>query len=47
MRETATAPAVRTVDGLELPAAGTWSINGSHSSVNFKVKHLGLAKTRQ
>ena len=31
---------------LELPAAGTWRIDASHSSVNFKVKHLGLAKTR-
>ena len=31
---------------MELPAAGTWSIDVSHSSVNFKVKHLGLAKTR-
>jgi polyisoprenoid-binding protein YceI len=28
------------------PAAGTWTIAASHSSVNFKVKHLGLAKTR-
>ena len=46
MRDTATAPAVRTVDGLELPAGGTWSIDASHSSVNFKVKHLGLAETR-
>jgi polyisoprenoid-binding protein YceI len=46
MSDTATAPPVRTVDGVELPAAGTWSIDASHSSVNFKVKHLGLAKTR-
>jgi len=30
----------------QLPAAGTWTIDPSHSSVNFKVKHLGLAKTR-
>ena len=43
---TTTATAVRTVDGIELPAAGTWAIDVSHSSVNFKVKHLGLAKTR-
>ena len=43
---TTTAPAIRTVDGIELPAAGTWAIDVSHSSVNFKVKHLGLAKTR-
>lgn len=46
MRDIPTAPAVRTVDGVELPAVGTWSVDTSHSSVNFKVKHLGLAKTR-
>jgi polyisoprenoid-binding protein YceI len=43
---TTTAPAVRTIDGVQLPAAGTWAIDTSHSSVNFKVKHLGVAKTR-
>jgi polyisoprenoid-binding protein YceI len=41
-----TAPAIRTVNGVELLAAGTWAIDVSHSSVTFKVKHLGLAKTR-
>ena len=46
MTDTAVSPATRTVDGVELPAAGTWTIDASHSSVNFKVKHLGLAKTR-
>lgn len=46
MSDTTTSPAIRTVNGVELPAAGTWTIDVSHSSVNFKVKHLGLAKTR-
>ena len=46
MSDTTTAPATRTVNGVELPAAGTWAVDVSHSSVNFKVKHLGLAKTR-
>ena len=46
MSDTTTAPATRTVNGVELPAAGTWTIDVSHSSANFKVKHLGLAKTR-
>jgi polyisoprenoid-binding protein YceI len=46
MSEIATAPATRTIDGVELPAAGTWAIDVSHSSINFKVRHLGLAKTR-
>jgi polyisoprenoid-binding protein YceI len=46
MTDTAAPTATRTVDGLELPATGTWAIDASHSSVNFKVRHLGLAKTR-
>jgi polyisoprenoid-binding protein YceI len=46
MTDTAVPTATRTVDGLELPAAGTWAIDASHSSVNFKVRHLGIAKTR-
>ena len=46
MTESATATATRTVDGIELPAPGTWAIDAAHSSVNFKVRHLGLAKTR-
>ena len=43
---TTTAPATRSLDGVDLPVAGTWAIDESHTSVNFKVKHLGLAKTR-
>jgi polyisoprenoid-binding protein YceI len=43
---TTSTPATRTIDGVELPVAGTWAIDLSHSSVNFKVKHLGVAKTR-
>ena len=46
MSDTATTPATRTIDGVELPAPGTWAIDLSHSSVNFKVKHLGLGRTR-
>lgn len=44
--DTTTTPATRTLDGVELPAAGTWAIDRSHSNVAFRVKHLGLAKTR-
>lgn len=29
-----------------LPAAGTWTIDPSHSEVSFKVRHLGISKTR-
>jgi polyisoprenoid-binding protein YceI len=39
-------PTTRTVDGVELPVAGTWAIDLAHSSANFKVKHLGVSKTR-
>jgi polyisoprenoid-binding protein YceI len=31
---------------LTLPATGTWSIDPSHSEVSFKVRHLGISKTR-
>lgn len=36
----------RTVNGVELPVAGTWAIDTSHSGVNFVVKHLMVGKTR-
>lgn len=29
-----------------LPTAGTWTIDPSHSEVSFKVRHLGISKTR-
>lgn len=45
MSDTTTTP-TRTIDGVELPAPGTWTIDVSHSSANFKVKHLGLGRTR-
>ena len=38
--------AVRTVNGVELPAPGTYQIDASHSVVEFVVRHLGLAKVR-
>ena len=34
------------LEGLELPAPGTWQIDPAHSSVNFSVRHLGLSKVR-
>ena len=30
----------RTVEGVVLPAPGTWAIDTSHSSVEFAVRHL-------
>ena len=39
-------PAVRIVHGEELPAAGTYSLDVSHSQVGFAVRHLMVSKTR-
>jgi len=47
MTEIATAaPLTRTVNGVELPAAGTYTLDVSHSSIGFVVKHLMVSKTR-
>src|SRR3954468_2618380 len=47
MTETATvAPLTRTVDGVDLPAPGTYTLDVSHSSIGFVVKHLMVSKTR-
>ena len=42
---TATAP-VRTVDGTEVPLAGTYSLDASHSEVGFSVRHVMVSKTK-
>ena len=39
-------PAVRIVNGEELPAAGTYALDASHSQVGFAVRHLMVSKTR-
>ena len=41
-----TSPLVRTVDGLEVPAAGTYALDVAHSSVSFSVRHLMVSKTK-
>ncbi len=41
-----TNPLVRTVDGLEVPAAGTYALDVAHSSVSFSVRHLMVSKTK-
>jgi polyisoprenoid-binding protein YceI len=43
MTDTSTA---RTVGGVQLPAAGHWAIDTSHSSVEASVRHLGLSRVR-
>jgi polyisoprenoid-binding protein YceI len=44
--ETQTDTAVRQVDGRPVPAPGTYTIDPSHSSVDFVVRHLMISKTR-
>lgn len=39
------AQAARTIEGIELPPAGTYTIDPAHSSVEFVVRHL-LSKAR-
>jgi polyisoprenoid-binding protein YceI len=46
IRTQAQAPLTRTVAGAELPIPGTYAIDASHSAVEFRVRHLGLAKVR-
>src|ERR687886_2187228 len=41
-----TAEITRTVDGIEVPAAGTYAIDPSHSEVGFSVRHLMVSKVR-
>jgi polyisoprenoid-binding protein YceI len=38
--------AVRTIDDVELPAAGTWRIDPGHAEVGFVGRHFGLTKVR-
>ena len=37
---------VRNIDGVEVPAAGVWEIEPSHSTASFTVRHLGISKVR-
>jgi polyisoprenoid-binding protein YceI len=38
--------AMQIVDGVEVPVAGTWSVDPGHTEVGFVGRHLGLTKTR-
>jgi polyisoprenoid-binding protein YceI len=46
MSTTATTPLVRTYEGHDVPQAGTYEIDGSHSNVDFVVRHLMISKVR-
>jgi polyisoprenoid-binding protein YceI len=43
---TQTSEAARVVDGRSVPAAGKWSVDPSHSTVEFVVRHLMVSKVR-
>ncbi len=36
----------RTITGVELPAAGVWTVDPSHAEVGFVGRHFGLTKVR-
>ena len=36
----------RVVDGREIPPAGTWIVDPSHSEVGFTVRHMMISKVR-
>ena len=36
----------RTVDGVELPLAGTYGLDVSHTQVGFAVRHMAVSKVR-
>ena len=38
--------ATRTIDGVELPAAGVWALDPGHAEVGFVGRHFGLTKVR-
>jgi polyisoprenoid-binding protein YceI len=47
MTETqAKTPATRELDGVQIPAPGTFAIDASHSRIGFVAKHLVVAKVR-
>jgi len=46
MAATTTTEITRTVDGTEVPVAGTYALDASHSDVGFSVRHLMVSKTK-
>jgi polyisoprenoid-binding protein YceI len=46
MADTKTTELTRAVDGHTVPAAGTWSVDEHHSTVEFVARHLMVTKVR-
>ncbi len=38
--------ATRTVDGSEVPVAGTWNLDPTHTTITFEVRHMMISKVR-
>jgi polyisoprenoid-binding protein YceI len=38
--------ATRSINGIELPPAGTWTVDPGHAEVGFVGRHFGLTKVR-
>ena len=46
MSVTESTPTTRVVDGTEVPVAGTYAIDASHTHAGFVVRHLMVSKVR-
>ena len=46
MTTEAPASATRTVDGSEVPVAGTWTLDPTHTTITFEVRHMMISKVR-
>jgi polyisoprenoid-binding protein YceI len=46
MTATTTSPALRDIDGVAVPAIGTWTIDPGHVDVAFVGRHFGLTRVR-
>jgi polyisoprenoid-binding protein YceI len=46
MADSATTTGIRTIDGREVPATGTWAIDPQHQSFEFIARHLMVNKVR-
>ena len=46
MTITESTPITRIVDGTEVPGAGDYELDGSHSHVGFSVRHMMVSKTK-
>lgn len=46
MAATDTLAATRTVDGRDVPVAGTWNIDPGHTTITFEGRHMMISKVR-